>query len=136
MGMRSITRSNQPVTPASVISAPQTTKAPTASAIEKPPAEPGGDQHRRARRGPGHHDGLAQYQRGDGRAQAHAQAQRPHPRADEPGVALNACAAWNTMATELVKPTSTATKPAVKADRLKSLKNRMAPILPGTRHQR
>jgi hypothetical protein len=29
------------------------------------------------------------------------------------------------MATELVKPTSTATKPAVKADRLKSLKKFM-----------
>ena len=33
------------------------------------------------------------------------------------------------MATELVKPTSTATKPAVKADRLKSLKNCMWGIL-------
>ena len=33
------------------------------------------------------------------------------------------------MATELVKPTSTATKPAVKADRLKSLKNCMRGIL-------
>ena len=40
------------------------------------------------------------------------------------GVAPKACAAWNTIATELVKPTSTATKPAVKADRLKSLKKR------------
>jgi hypothetical protein len=45
------------------------------------------------------------------------------------GVAPNACAAWNTMATELVKPTSTATKPAVKADRLRSLKNCMGTIL-------
>ena len=43
-----------------------------------------------------------------------------------PGVAPNAWAAWNTMATELVKPTSTATKPAVAADRLRSLKNCMA----------
>jgi hypothetical protein len=41
------------------------------------------------------------------------------------GVAPKACAAWNTMATELVKPTSTATKPAVKAERLRSLKNRI-----------
>jgi hypothetical protein len=41
------------------------------------------------------------------------------------GVALNASAAWKTMATELVKPTKTATKPAVKADGLKSLKKRM-----------
>ncbi len=32
------------------------------------------------------------------------------------GVAFNASAAWKTMATELVKPTSTATNPAVKAD--------------------
>ena len=39
------------------------------------------------------------------------------------GVAWNACAAWNTMATELVNPTNTATKPAVNADRLRSLKN-------------
>jgi hypothetical protein len=42
------------------------------------------------------------------------------------GVAPKACAAWNTSATELVKPTSTATKPAVKADKLRSLKKRMA----------
>jgi len=33
-GMRSITRSNQPVAPASRISAPHTRKAPVASAIE------------------------------------------------------------------------------------------------------
>jgi hypothetical protein len=39
------------------------------------------------------------------------------------GVALKASAAWKTMATELVKPTRTATKPAVKAARLRSLKN-------------
>src|SRR5690349_23195623 len=42
------------------------------------------------------------------------------------GMAPKAWAAWNTIATELVKPTSTATKPAVKAERLKSLKNRIA----------
>jgi hypothetical protein len=30
-------------------------------------------------------------------------------------VACSACAAWNTRATELVKPTSTATKPATRA---------------------
>jgi hypothetical protein len=39
------------------------------------------------------------------------------------GLALKARAAWKTMATELVKPTNTATKPAVKADKLISLKN-------------
>ena len=41
------------------------------------------------------------------------------------GVAPNACAAWNTMATELVNPTKTATKPATNVDRLRSLKNCM-----------
>ena len=39
------------------------------------------------------------------------------------GVAPSAVAAWNTIATELVKPTSTATKPAVNAAALRSLKN-------------
>mgnify|MGYP003619546475 CR=1 FL=1 len=38
------------------------------------------------------------------------------------GVAPKASAAWNTMATELVKPTSTATNPAVAADRFRSRK--------------
>jgi hypothetical protein len=33
------------------------------------------------------------------------------------GVAPSDCAAWKTIATELVKPTSTATKPAVTAER-------------------
>jgi hypothetical protein len=32
------------------------------------------------------------------------------------GVAPKACAAWKTMTTELVKPTSTATKPAARAE--------------------
>ena len=41
------------------------------------------------------------------------------------GVAPSASAAWNTIATELVKPTNTATKPAVKAERLRSLKKCM-----------
>ena len=45
------------------------------------------------------------------------------------GVAWKAFAACNTIATELVNPTSTATKPAVTADRLRSLKNRMGGIL-------
>jgi hypothetical protein len=39
-GMRSIRRSNQPVAPTSTISAAQTRKAPTASAMVKPPARP------------------------------------------------------------------------------------------------
>ena len=38
MGMRSITRSNQPVAPARVMSAPLARKAPTASAMDRPPA--------------------------------------------------------------------------------------------------
>ncbi|MNG25106.1 hypothetical protein D3C84_1099140 [compost metagenome] len=52
------------------------------------------------------------------------------------GVAPKAWAAWNTMATELVKPTSTATKPATKAERLRSLKNRMRRIVPAGRKLR
>jgi hypothetical protein len=38
--MRFMTRSNQPVTPASVISAAHTMNAPTASAMLKTPARP------------------------------------------------------------------------------------------------
>ena len=38
--MRSIRRSNQPVTPTSVVSAAQTKKAPVASAMPKPPEAP------------------------------------------------------------------------------------------------
>ena len=50
----------------------------------------------------------------------------PNPRAhiQEPissGVAWRACAAWNTITAELVKPTSTVTKPATTADADKSL---------------
>ena len=41
------------------------------------------------------------------------------------GVAPKACAAWNTIATELVNPTNTATKPALTVDRLRSWKNRI-----------
>ena len=40
------------------------------------------------------------------------------------GVAPSAVAAWNTIATELVKPTSTATKPALAAERDRSRRNR------------
>src|SRR6516164_3663407 len=42
------------------------------------------------------------------------------------GVAPSACAAWNTIATELVKPTRTAMKPATTADRDRSLNIRRA----------
>jgi hypothetical protein len=40
MGMRLMARSNQRVAPATVISAAQTMKAPTASAMLNPPASP------------------------------------------------------------------------------------------------
>ncbi len=40
MGMRFMTRSNQPVAPARVMSAPHTRNAPIASFMEKPPARP------------------------------------------------------------------------------------------------
>src|SRR5690606_14006338 len=42
------------------------------------------------------------------------------------GVAPRSLAAWNTSAAELVKPTRTATKPALKDDTERSLKKRMA----------
>jgi len=57
----------------------------------------------------------------DGRADA---AQADTAECDElncAGVAPSAVAAWNTIATELVKPTSIATKPAVQADKDRSL---------------
>ena len=38
--MRFITRSNQPVTPTTAINSAQTMKAPTASAMLKPPSKP------------------------------------------------------------------------------------------------
>ncbi len=125
MGMRFIARSNQPVAPTTVTSAAQTMKAPTASAMLKPPASPavastaapGVDQAIMT--------GLRSHSEG---TSEHRPMPRPSAQIHEvicAGVAPNACAAWNTMATELVKPTSTATKPAVKADRLKSLKKCM-----------
>ncbi len=126
MGIRFITRSNQPVTPARVMSKAHTMNAPTASPMLKPPARPavastaapGVDQAtmtgwRRMSEGISEHSPMPRHS-------AHIQ------EVICSGVAPNACAAWNTMATELVNPTSTATKPAVKADRLRSLKNCMA----------
>ena len=121
--MRFITRSNQPVAPTSTTSAALTIKAPTASPIEKPPATPA----LASTAAPGVLQatitGLRSHS--DGRAVA-----KPMPmlmahshEAKMSGVAPKACAAWKTMAMELVKPTSTATKPAVKLDQLRSLKN-------------
>ena len=124
--MRFITRSNQPVAPASVMNSAHTMKAPTASAMEKPPASPavantaapGVDQAT-----------MTGWRSSSEGTSEHSPMPSPSAHIHEvicAGVAPKACAAWNTMATELVKPTSTATKPAVKAERLRSLKNRMA----------
>ena len=112
-GMRSITRSKVRVTPASTINTPQATKAPTASPIATPlvpaiSAAPGVDQavSTGSRR---HHDKPIDV--------------TPMPRPSAQihdvawaGVAPSACAAANTITTELVKPTSTATKPATTAE--------------------
>ena len=125
MGMRFISRSNRPVTPASVMSTAHTMNAPTASAMGNPaplavaatPADAStaapGVLHATMTGWRSHSEGSAEH--------------RPMPSPSAhiqdvicAGVAPNACAAWNTMATELVKPTSTATKPAVAADRLMS----------------
>ena len=100
-------------------------KAPTASFIVKPPARPA----LASTAAPGVLQatitGLRNHSEG-------TSVHRPMPRpiahiheAITAGVAPKACAAWNTMAIELVKPTSTATKPALKAEMLQSLKNRM-----------
>ena len=103
-------------------------KAPIASAMLNPPASPAvastaapGVDHATMTGLRSHSDGTSEH--------------RPMPKPSAhihevtcAGVAWKACAAWNTMATELVNPTNTATKPAVKADRLRSLKNRMGSI--------
>jgi hypothetical protein len=124
---------NQPITPLRVISAAHTKKAPTASAMVKPipllPARPAVA----STAAPGvlqatmtglrnHSDGTREH------------SPMPSPRAHiqdaiSAGVALNASAAWKTIATELVKPTSTATNPAVKAEGLRSLKKRICRIV-------
>ena len=125
IGMRFITRSNQPVAPATTISAAQTMKAPTACPMPKPaPAEASTAA-----------PGVLQATMTGLRHQSEGSAEHspmPMPSAQthdaiSSGPAPKARAAWNTMATELVKPTSTATKPAVTAETLKSLKNRMSP---------
>src|SRR6218665_2191059 len=88
IGMRFITRSNQPVMPASVMSTALAMKAPTACAMSKPPPPPAPAPPPAPRppphppTHPSHHDGLAQYQRRHQRAQSRAQAQRPHPGTD------------------------------------------------------
>ena len=129
MGMRFITRSNQRVTPARVMSAALTMKAPTASPMLNPPARPAVAST--AAPGVDHATmtGLRKMSEG---TREHRPIPSPSAHIQEvicAGVAPNACAAWNTMATELVNPTSTATNPAVNADRLRSLKNCMGAIL-------
>jgi hypothetical protein len=112
--MRSITRANQPVAPASVISSAQTMKAPTASAIGTPaPAVT-------SNAAPGV---LQAVSTGMRYFRLRPRLVRPMPRPSAQiheavcaGVAPRAAAAWKTMTTELVKPTSTATKPATRAD--------------------
>ncbi len=131
--MRFITRSNQPVAPTSTMSAAQAMKAPTAWSMEKPPASPAVASTAAP--------GVLQATMTGWRSISEGTAEHrpmPRPRAHIhevicAGVAPKACAAWNTMAMELVNPTSTATKPAVAEDRLRSLKNRMARIVPPSR---
>jgi len=101
-------------------------KAPTASAMLKPPASPA--VANTAAPGVDHATMTGLRSSSDG-TREHRPMPSPSAHIHDvicAGVAWKACAAWNTMATELVKPTSTATKPAVKADRLRSLKNCMA----------
>ncbi len=119
-GMRSITRSKPRVTPAITINAPQTTKAPTASPIATPllPA---------SRAAPGVDHAVST---GCRVASDRPIDVTPMPRPSAhihdvacAGVAPSACAAAKTMTTELVKPTSTATKPATTAASDTSVKN-------------
>ena len=123
IGMRFISRSNQPVAPNRMIRAAQTMKAPTASAMEKTPASPAVA----STAAPGVLQATMTGWRKmrDGTA-VHRPMPSPSAHIQEvscSGVAPKACAAWNTMATELVKPTSTATNPAVAAGRLRSRRN-------------
>jgi hypothetical protein len=122
MGMRFMTRSNQPVAPARTMSTAHTMKAPTACAMENPPASPAVAST--AAPGVLQATMTGCFRISEGMAE-HNPMPRPSAHIQEvmsSGVAPKASAAWKTMATELVKPTSTATKPAVAADRLRSRK--------------
>ena len=119
-GMRSITRSNSRVTPANTINTPQATKAPMASPIATPlvpaiSAAPGVDQAVSTGSRYRHERPIVVSPMPRPRAQIHDVACA--------GVAPRACAAANTITTELVKPTSTATKPATTAATEKSRTN-------------
>ena len=123
MGILFITRSNQPVAPTMTMRTALMRNAPTASAMVKPPAMPAVA----STAAPGVLQAIITGWRSTSEGTAeHSPMPSPSAHIQEvicAGVAPKACAAWNTMATELVKPTSTATKPAVAAERLRSLKN-------------
>ena len=123
MGTRPIIRSNQPLNPEIVISAAETRKAPIASGIETPAAlviniaAPGVDQA--VSTGTRKRSERAMLVKPIPRPRAHIQ------EAISAGVACSAWAAWKTITAELVKPTRTATKPAIRADVEKSLIRRI-----------
>src|SRR5690606_24235519 len=113
-GTRPSSRSNTPENPATATSTPLSRKPATASSIGTPAAlvtstaAPGVDQAVTT--------GI--FQRSDRPMQV-APMPRPSAHIHEAvcaGVAPIACAAWNTIATELAKPTSTVTRPAATAD--------------------
>src|SRR6185312_389953 len=124
-GMRFMIFSNQPVIPHTVMRAADTMKAPTASAMEKPPVSPAVA----STAAPGVlHATITGMRKSSEGTSEHSPMPRPSAHIHEEicaAVAWKACAAWNTMATELVKPTSTATNPALKALRERSLKKRI-----------
>ena len=114
--MRSITRSNQPLAPARTMSSAETMNAPVASAMPKWPAAPATAST--AAPGVLHAIITGFFSQSEGSSVV-----RPMPQPSAhiheaacAGEAPSDCAAWNTIATELVKPTSTATKPAVTAE--------------------
>ena len=123
IGMRSITRANRPVMPDSAMSRPQATKAPIASGSVTPVAA--APVASTAAPGVDHAVSTGCRQRSD---KTMLVSPMPRHRAHSQevvcaGVAPSADAAWNTSATELVKPTSAATKPATIAERERSFSN-------------
>jgi hypothetical protein len=124
IGRRPIILSKQPLNPETVISIAETRKAPIASGIETPAAlvisiaAPGVDQAVRI---------------GTRKRNERVMLVRPMPRPRAPiheaisaGVACSVRAAWRTITAELVKPTRTATKPAIRDAMEKSSNSRMA----------
>ena len=112
-GTRSISRSNRPETPASVISKAETMKPPVAAGSDTPcvatsSAAPGVDHA--VSTGWRYQSDSPMLVRPVPTPSAHIQ------EVICSGVAPRPCAAWNTIATELVNPTSTAMKPATTAE--------------------